>query len=539
MSRPFLIHYFCNMQIPIQNLESTSPLIKDYLLESPKIKNQYGKPLSFENVIEQTRQKKLNYQHRALFSTILKAQMKDLSLSEKQKQHLSSLEKENCFCITTGHQLNLYTGPLYFIYKILQAVKMADQLNSQQLEFHYVPIFWMATEDHDFEEINHCFLNDETIDWNPNESIGGVGRARMQGIDEVNQKILAILEHSSHFESIKTMIEQSYQSEFSLSHSTRLLVHSLLKEFGILILDADDKDLKTQLIPYCKEELEGDGIQKFTAKTIAYLDKNRYKIQVNPRAINLFYLTDTNRNRIVRKGEEYSVLNTDLEFTKSEIIQELETYPERFSPNALMRPFYQEVILPNVAYIGGNAEIAYWLELKDYFSKNHICFPVIVARNSFMFLEKRQIETLKKLGLETKDLLLEKRQIEQKIVQHFSLLDLELPEKEQEITDLYDDLIEKSIHTDISLRNLLEAQKTKQLKAFQKVEKRLYKAEKRVLSDKIQQFDRLYNRLYPKGIQQERIVNVYQFYQERGDKFLKDIYLNMNVWESCVNMVEF
>ena len=159
-----------------------------------------------------------------------------------------------------------------------------------------------------------------------------------------------------------------------LATATRFLANELFKKEGLVILDGESKSLKNLFIPYMNEELKNQSSFKTVSETNLKLTSDEYSIQVNPREINLFYIEDNLRERIIFENGKYKVNNTKIEFSQVEILAEVDKNPEKFSPNVILRPLYQEVILPNLCYIGGGGEIAYWLQLKSNFVKFKVRF---------------------------------------------------------------------------------------------------------------------------------------------------------------------
>ena len=309
----------------------------------------------------------------------MKKQLENLQLSDKQKENLQALSQENAFTIVTGHQLNLFTGPAFFVYKILQTIKTTDFLNQNIQGKKFVPIFWMATEDHDFEEINH-FKTQNHIYSIDGKSGGAVGRIKVERnnfIEEFEKEF----KYNDFGKELIYWMKEAYAEGKTLAEATKTLVNKLFADRGLLMIDGDDRELKEQMKEIFADELKNNSLKKETHQSVENLTKKYGKVQVNPREINLFYLTET-RDRIEFDGEKYHVVDRDISFTEAEILAELESYPEKFSPNAVMRPVYQEKILPNIAYIGGNAEVMYWLELKEYFRHVEVPFPILIPRNS-------------------------------------------------------------------------------------------------------------------------------------------------------------
>jgi bacillithiol biosynthesis cysteine-adding enzyme BshC len=505
-------------KIPFLEIESIPILIKDFL--SGNLEFAVDKTFSIENVEKQIALKKDSFtlQQRSILNECLKNQSKDLEFTEKQNFHLNALENENTFTITTGHQLNFFTGPVFFIYKILQTIKTAEFLNSSISNAHFVPIFWMATEDHDFEEINH-FKTDKNYFEMQAKSGGVVGKI-------IPNTDLALKEFEEHFKDdvfgteLILLLKKAYQKGNNLSEATRFIVQNLFADYGLLIIDGDEKSLKAQMIPIFKDELLQNSLKNYSEKKVDVLSQKYGKVQVNPRDINLFYLTET-RNRVSFENNFYKIIDTDLQFSEEEILKELEEFPEKFSPNALMRPVFQESILPNIAYIGGNAEIMYWLELPDYFDFLKLPFPILIPRNSFLFLNEKTTRKILKLDLNYKDifkgfpvLIKEKFLDNHEIISTLNTLENDL--KKQFLT-----LKEAAKSTDITFLNLIEAEETRQLKSFDRMAKRLLRAEKIKQKELLERLEKLFNNIHPNGIWQERVCNFSVFYALEGKSWLE------------------
>ncbi|RYG23183.1 MAG: bacillithiol biosynthesis cysteine-adding enzyme BshC, partial [Chitinophagaceae bacterium] len=310
--------------------------------------------------------------------------------------NLESLSKPNAFTVTTGHQLNLFTGPLYFLYKIVSVINLAKELSSAYPDSIFVPMYWMATEDHDFEEISYFNFNGKKFRWN-REASGPVGRLSTDGLDAVLRLFENELGASQHAKEIAELFREAYIRRTNLTESTRWLANKLFGEYGLVIVDGDDPDLKRGFIPYMKDDIENSTAYETVSATIANMGD--YNIQVNPREINLFYVSDGLRERIVSENDGFRIFGTEMFFTKTELLDQLQTNPERFSPNVIMRPLYQEVILPNLSYTGGGGEIAYWLELKSFFETQQVPFPILMVRNSVVMVSEKQQKKRQALDL--------------------------------------------------------------------------------------------------------------------------------------------
>jgi bacillithiol biosynthesis cysteine-adding enzyme BshC len=390
---------------------------------------------------------------------------------------------------------------------------------------NFVPIYWMATEDHDFEEINYFNFKGKKIRWN-RESKGPVGRLNTSGLEEVFEQFSTEIGLGNNGNYLRELFKKSYFEHQNLADATRFLANELFKIEGLVIIDGDDTNLKKLFIPYAKNELLHQTSFKKVTETIAQLKE--YTIQVNPREINLFYLQDQLRERIIFENGNYKINNTSLVFSESEIITELEKNPENFSPNVILRPLYQEVILPNLCYIGGGGEIAYWLELKSNFEANKVTFPMLLVRNSVVLSTKKQMDKANKLGLNWQELFLNQDALVNLKVQKYSEYTVDFTTQKEVITKQFAALYKIAESTDKSFIGAVKAQEAKQLKGLNNLEKRLLKAEKRVHSETLDRIVSIQNELFPNNSLQERNVNFSEYYFEFGTKLMEELLRELN-----------
>jgi len=527
------------VKIPFDKTNYFSKIVLDYLSQKEDLKPFYHNFPSIENFANQMEQKKdFPVQNRKTLVKILKNQYLKVTTHDKTKNNIDLLLSDKTFTITTGHQLNLFTGPLYFLYKIIATINLTKILKEHYPDYNFVPIYWMATEDHDFKEINFFNIKNKRFQWNK-DAKGAVGRLDTKGLESVYEafsKAIGIGEKAGY---LKQLFNDAYLKHNNLAEATFYLANELFKEEGLVILDADKKELKSVFSPFIKEELLEQVSYKNVTKTINLLSKN-YKIQVNPREINLFYLDKNLRERIIFKNEKYVVNNTSLSFNKDEILQELENHPEKFSPNVIMRPLYQEVILPNLAYIGGGGELAYWLELQAYFKAVKIPFPMYMLRDSVLLISKKQFKKMEKLQISITDLFLPQNELIKKVVTNSSNLSLDFTKQKQFLKEQFSDLLNVATKTDKSFKGAVLAQQKKQIRGLENLEKRLLKAERKKLNDLVTRVVNLQNELFPNLSLQERQVNFSEFYKNYGDHLIKTLFNNLNPLEMkfCVIILE-
>ena len=504
-------------------------LVCDYLDEKPALNPFYNRFPKLENFRLQLKEKDFSLQSRQILVSTLKKQYQNIEASELTNLHIDLLKESNTFTITTGHQLNLFTGPLYFLYKIVSAINLTKQLKEAYPDYNFVPIYWMATEDHDFEEINYFNFKGKKIRWNK-DAKGAVGELSTVGLEAVFELFSKELGGSKNADDLKTLFSKSYLEHDNLADATRFLANELFKYYGLVIVDANEADLKKQFIPFMEEELLNQSSFKSVSKTneqINNLPNQPYGIQVNPREINLFYLSKNLRERIVFEDDQFKVVNTKIVWSKSEILKEVSDFPERFSPNVIMRPLYQEVILPNLCYIGGGGELAYWFQLKAYFESVKVPFPILLLRNSVLIQTESQHRKLQQLNISKEDIFLKRHTFINKKVREISNIDIDFSAQMNHLKQQFEDLYKLAEQTDKSFLGAVKAQEIKQLKGLSHLENRLLKAQKRKLTDEVLRMTDLQNELFPNQSLQERNANFSEFYLEYGKDLIPKLIENL------------
>ncbi len=519
-------------RIPYKETGYFSDLVSDYLAEKEVLQNFYHHFPNLENFTKQIKEKHLSVQKGALSGVevqsrtilveALKKQYNEINVSKATKANINKLSESNTFTITTGHQLNIFTGPLYFLYKIFSVINLSEKLNKTYSNYHFVPIYWMATEDHDFEEINYFNLFDRKIEWK-RESGGAVGELSTQGMEELVNELRTGLGESEQAQKLTSLFVETYTKHNNLADATRYLANELFSEYGLVIIDGNDPELKKVLIPFAEKEFTENLSFKKVEKTTEDLENVGYKKQVHPREINLFYLMEGHRKRIIKKGELFDINETGISFTTDEILKELQEHPERFSPNALLRPLYQEVVLPNLCYVGGGGELAYWFQLKDYFESVSVTFPILLLRNSVLLLPSKLSEKLKKLDVSIESLFQTQHKLEEEYTRQISEINIDFTKQRRELQFQFIELYKLAEKTDKSFLGAVAAQEKKQLHGLDKLEKRLLKAEKRKLKDQLIRLTKIQDQLFPNQGLQERTVNFSEFYLDYGEKLLQKL----------------
>ncbi len=524
--------------IPFENTGFFSKIISDYLDQKESLQQFYQNSPDFKGFTRQIQDKKESYptRSRKILVDVLKEQYHSVDTSEATLENIKSLEDQNTFTITTGHQLNLFTGPLYFLYKIISTINLSETLSEKFPEQHFVPVYWMASEDHDFDEINYFNFKGKKVMWNHPHG-GGVGRFSLEGLKDVFTSFSTLLGNSKNASYLKQLFEKAYLDHKTLSEATRYIANELFKEYGLIIIDPDHQRLKDVFAPIMKDEILNQTSFKVVSKTITSLQKE-YKIQVTPREINLFYLTDNSRNRIVQGEDQYHIHDSNIIFSKAEILDELENHSERFSPNVIMRPLYQEVILPNLCYVGGGGELSYWFELKSYFDTLQIPFPILLLRNSVQIVSKKQSKKLDNLKISFEEIFLKQHQLIAKKVQDNSTIKFSFKNAKELLNQQFLALRNIANETDISFVGAVDAQQRKQIKGLENLEKRLLRAEKRKQADFVTRIVTLQNQLLPNQGLEERQMNFSEYYLVYGQDLMIALKKSLNPLQSAFTILE-
>ncbi|UAY52964.1 bacillithiol biosynthesis cysteine-adding enzyme BshC [Ferruginibacter albus] len=484
-------------------------LVTDYISANESIQPFYNHPVSIDGIRTAIAERKKFNTGRNLLVTELKKQYTTVETSQQVNVNIDLLLSENTFTITTAHQPNIFTGPLYFMYKILHVIKIAASLQQQLPQYKFVPVYYMGSEDADLEELNHIYINGEKYEWKTDQT-GAVGRMK------VDKNLLKLIEQMEgrllvypFGKEVIDIVRSSYKEGTTIEQSTFTLVNKLFAEYGLVVLLPDNAALKKAFIPIVEKELKENFSHKSVAETISKFP-HEYKVQAAGREINLFYLKDDKRERI--------------EAADPNLQAEIKEHPERFSPNVILRPVFQELILPNILFVGGGGEIGYWLELKKVFEAAGVPYPILTLRNSFLLICKERSEQVDKLKLSLTDLFKSEIDLLNELVKRETSIQLSLSKEKEQLINLYKNFQNLAGKADVSLMQHTEALQTKALKKIDALEKKMLKAEKKKFEAEQRHLHKLKSQLFPNNNLQERIDNGLCYYAKYGKEFIQRIY---------------
>jgi bacillithiol biosynthesis cysteine-adding enzyme BshC len=511
-------------RIPYRQTGCFSKTVVDYIDQHASLKEFFNYLPTIQGIKKAIDDRKqFNYDRNVLVQELRK-QYSAVTLSEKTKNNIAVLASKNTFTFTTAHQNNIFTGPLYFIYKILHTIKLAEYCKTNLPDYNFVPVFYIGSEDADLDELNHVYIGGERLTWNTKQT-GAVGRMK---VDKELIKLIGLMEGQLSVlpfgKEIADLMKECYKEGDTIQSSTFKIVNELFGEYGLVVLLPDNVELKKQMIPIFKDDLLNQTASGIVEKTAERLSNAGYKVQANPREVNLFYLKDNIRERIEIKNGEWKVVNTKEKFSETELLKELNEFPDRFSPNVILRGLYQETILPNLAFIGGGGETAYWLQLKDLFNHYKIPFPMLVLRNSFLVVEKSWQERIAKLGFSIEEFFLSEEELLNRIVMNESKNEVKLNGSLSELEQLYESFKKQASAVDVTLEKHVEALKLRTVQRLQELEKKMLRAEKRKFTDHQRQINTIKEHLFPTNGLQERIDNISYYYAKWGREFIQTLF---------------
>jgi bacillithiol synthase len=517
---------FQKQTLAFEDTKLLNPLVQDYLLKKKETEQLYSCYPDKDGYKRFLQDPKLyaTLNRNVLVQGLLQQAKSAANTSKESLANIEHLKENNCFSVTTGHQLCLFTGPLYFVYKIISTINLSEWLRQNFPDKIFVPVYWMASEDHDFEEVNHVNAYGKKIEWKSDEK-GGVGNFKTKSIEIAIDELETILGNTENSKDLISLFRNAYLKHDTLANATRFLVNELFGKYGLVIADGNHKDLKQLFVPHFKKDIFGNIPSKKVKETISYLASKKYTTQVNPRDINCFFLTEGSRNRFEKDGEAYKVIGTHMLLSQTAFEELIEKEPGKISPNVVLRPMYQQHILPNIAYVGGPGELNYWLEYRSAFEAMGIQFPILQLRASVMIVDKNQEQKWSKLGLKSRDIFKTENELVDTIVSAKGE-SIALDDEKKNAETIYSELLKKSLEIDKTLESFVKAELQKTLNSIHSIEAKLNKSLKQRSETEINQVRTIKSKLFPEGMPQERYDNLSMYYSKYGKGFIDAVKKN-------------
>lgn len=490
----------------LSNIPQFSARDKAYINEIERLRPFYKYAVdlkSFDQIIED---KKNDHTNRSILVDTVKNQYKHIDTTAAVQGNIQLLGEGNTFTIVTAHQPSLMTGPGYYFYKIFSVLNLVKKLSTEYSDYNFVPVFITGGEDHDFEEVNHFNLYGKKLSWESSQK-GSVGKFKLDaGFDAMFETFLNIVGDGEMVQSFKIELQKIKSVSESYADFAVRLTNLMFKEQGLVVIDMSAVAFKKAFIPIIKKEIFDQvsvGLVESTQNALAEID---LKSQAMARPINFFYTGSGDRLRIEQDGADFTVVDTDLRFTRAELEDAIDANPEHFSPNVVMRPIFQEFILPNLAYIGGGGEIAYWLERKTQFEAFGLNFPMLIRRNSGMVIDKGSNKKMGKLGLSLNTIFKNSDTIISDYLASVSGDNLEFDQEIMDIGEIFSRIASKAKEVDPTLESKMLAEGTKIAKQVDQLTSRVKRAAKQNEETSVNQITKIKDKLFPSMGLQERKV---------------------------------
>ncbi|MCB0515562.1 MAG: bacillithiol biosynthesis cysteine-adding enzyme BshC [Bacteroidetes bacterium] len=513
-------HYYSYAKI-----DFFSALVKNYHQKSTVVEPFYNLLPDPNNVPSMAAEIDATYsQNRDQLADILVDLYQNLPPESAVQQNIDRLRHKNTYTITTGHQCNLFTGPLYMMYKILHVIKLSDTYHANFPHLQFVPVFWLNSEDHDMEELNHFYLFGQKIEgpatWN-----GAMGKQNAQDLSPIIALIDEKLGTNQHAEEVKSILHTAYEQAATHAEAQIRFLHSLFGRFGLVIIDQSHSALKKMARPLLHHELTHVGeTARWVELQNEALTKQNYHAQAKAQAVNLFWLEGKERLKIEVENDKWTIATKEKQFSLTEMQHLAASQPENFSFNVISRPLYQQWVLPNMVYVGGGGEIAYWLQLKQLFGAYKIFFPALQLRQSVLWVDKYAFQKMEKLNFSLNDLWTDEAHLVKNYVQEHTHNELNLTEEKKLLQDITEQLKQKAVQIDASLEASVLSENARILNAFDNLEAKLIRAEKRKYEQQIQQIQNLKQKLFPNNGLQERHDNIIEYLYLYGISFIDCLY---------------
>ena len=451
-------------------------------------------------------------------------------------KHIEMLRHPGSVAIVTGQQAGLFTGPLYTIHKALTVIKLAACLRDKGVEA--VPVFWVASEDHDYEEVNHCQVVDregqlkriqyEPSGHKPDEPVGHV--LLCDTINQTSEELIAQLASSEFTPALERDLRESYETGVGFAEAFSRLMARLFRDYGVVLLDPLDDELKQVAAPLYSQAIEKSSeIARALVERSHELEEAGYhaQIKVSEDMVPLFIMDDGRRAAITQQQDgRFTVKGTDRTFAKEELVELAARCPSCFSPNVTLRPVVQDYLLPTAAYIGGPAEIAYFAQLRAVYETLGRQEPCVLPRASFTIVEGRHQKTMKKYGLELRDFFEGLHPAVTKVVEQS--LDRNaagaFTETERLLNEQLDKLGAALQESDATLSDPLKRTREKIIYQLEHLRTRFIHASAHREETTYRQVERAYTTLFPNKNLQERELNVYYFLSRYGPSLIEELH---------------
>lgn len=497
-----------------------STLFKEYVKESPSLAPFFSHFPS--DVFKKTPERPLSIDRKTLVH-LLRSFSEGLPLSEASLQNLEALKHDTTYTVVTGQQIGLFGGCLYTAYKIITTIQLAKKL-SEIHDVKVVPVFWVADEDHDFDEANHIFVptSDKVVRIEV-ERVSGLQQqvAREFLPDSIHEKIDAFFQASGTTEfslELKTWLEQDFTSKNTQKQAFLNMINRIFGQYGLLYFGSDHPEIKQAALPIFTKAITQakEAYHVLEAQSAKIEQVFHRQAQTDPS--NLFLNCTDGRIKLRWDAERDVWTAKSHQLSTTELLQKVKENPNLLSPNVFLRPIVQEYLLPNLAYVAGPGEIAYYAQTKTYFEFFGLQMPVIFPRLTATIIEKPFHRYWDELPVRFHDYFQRIEDLESQLVHSMQPIDLDakFQQWQDEVTVSSDAYKQAIKHIDASLEQTVERALVNFGNELQKIKGKVFKALKHKDEVTIQRIRKVHASVYPNNHLQERLIGFLHYLNRYG-----------------------
>ncbi len=526
------------MFVNFRDIPGHENIFLDYLYEFENVsrffKTNFRSKDEFLNTFKSVSES--NKTNRADLVKIIKSQYSNFSPSEKTSHNLDLLKSNKTLAVVTGQQIGILGGPLYTFYKIVTVVKLSKYLSERYDNFNFVPVFWIEGDDHDFNEIRHVNLINDKNDLqifnygnevSEDEDRNSVGFMKIdESIKQFFDEIKSNIRNTEFTSGILTRLKSYYATGRSLKEAFKELIFWLFDKEGLIIFDPQDKSIKEMLKPIFKNELDNFRKHTETMVSVSAELEDIYHAQVKVRPVNLFYNTDGGRFLLDPVDNEFRLHKRRKRFSYDELMNLIETEPEKFSPNVLLRPICQDYILPTAFYIGGPSEIAYFAQVLPLYDFFNVQSPIVYPRSSATILEKNIGSIIEKYNLAISQVFWDPEDLKKHVLASLTNITVDdiFTESTEKIDTALDQLKEKLFEFDKTISDASTKYRQKILNYIEELKGKAVDSQKKKHETTLRQIDKLSSTLFPNANLQERQLNFIYFANKYGTEILDKVF---------------
>jgi bacillithiol biosynthesis cysteine-adding enzyme BshC len=534
------------MNISFSEIPNHQNLFLDYLYEFENVKSFYyydfRKKENYPDIFKKVSER--NNQNKSAIKEVIKNQYSGFqNISQKTSRNIEILNDKKTLFVITGQQLGILGGPLYTFYKIITAIKLSVYLNERYDDYYFVPLFWMESDDHDFNEVNSInILNNsnnlisvsykDVIEEDElKESVGTI--AFDDSLNDFFAKLEAELRNTEFKASLLSSLREFYQSGKTFKESFRELLFDLFDKYGLVIFDPQDDKVKNLLKPIFLNEIK--NFREHTQKlvSVSAILEEQYHAQVKIKPVNLFYTLEKGRYAIEPDDNIFKLRRKRKQFTTEEILLEVENNPERFSPNVLLRPITQDFLFNTAFYVAGPSEISYFAQVNPLYEFFNIVPPIIYPRTSATLLENHLTAFIDKYNFEIKDIFYGQEHLKEKILSKISEINLKnvFEESNKKVNLIFDELKQELFGVDKTLSDSVNKYRERTLQLLNDLNNKSRKYQDNKFETVLRQLNKLSNLIYPNQNLQERELNFIYFFNKFGPGLLSKIFEELKIQE--------